>query len=216
MASTPDFSHLPGRTGADENAAAAKAETAVTAPSIVIAADALGNAFVAINEAMDWVEKAKDEHAQAAANALRVSAQIALHQLSVLCKRVDLDLGPLCIGMFDLDPSSFGLGENDVTCIPAFSGLPGWTGADVNAAAIEGWEIYDCSGAGAGPFHLRRRADLEGFSSDVEVWRHVVDRANEGSALHMRALEFVSINSPAEYDAIAGTYPLISETPPAA
>ena len=85
-------------------------------------------------------------------------------------------------------------------------------GYDDNAAMAEGWAIFDADGSvqnkdGRSPFQLQRIDEMEKFDGDIEAWRYVIDRAKEGSLLHLGALRFLAAESPGEIDQIAETYP---------
>jgi hypothetical protein len=84
---------------------------------------------------------------------------------------------------------------------PAALGVDGWTIADSDAAKAEGWGIFDCDGNDHGRFQLCCYDDPDiqvAFSSDDNAWQHVVDKAREGGALHLKALDFIKTHNPAE------------------
>ena len=82
-----------------------------------------------------------------------------------------------------------------------------WSAEDRAAASREGWDLFECSGSDHGDVQLQRfdcPDEVESapipypFDSDVDVWRHVKARAADGSALHRKALDFLSVRNPAE------------------
>ncbi|ANA86310.1 hypothetical protein BEN60_gp052 [Gordonia phage Smoothie] len=86
-----------------------------------------------------------------------------------------------------------------------------WTNADSVLAHGEGWDIFECSGSSAGDFQIQKFDDPDEwissgrpypFRDDTDVWRHVSALAAKGSALHVRALEFLRENNPQEVEAI--------------
>jgi hypothetical protein len=102
---------------------------------------------------------------------------------------------------------------------PALDAIEGWTLADSKAARAEGWDVWDCDGSENGRFQLCRcdddpeaeRCDATGemrgaaFDDDEGAWRHVVALAREGSALHVKALAFITAQNPIEAECIAAT-----------
>lgn len=85
-----------------------------------------------------------------------------------------------------------------------------WTVADDNAAMAEGWNLWDCGGSGNGRTQLCRYDDTEEFpqalkfeGGDEFAWDHVVQKAREGSALHLKALTLVAKHNPTEAECIA-------------
>jgi hypothetical protein len=86
-----------------------------------------------------------------------------------------------------------------------------WTKNDQSAAQREGWDIFDSAGSECGPWQICRldepmlwelAPDPYPFEEDTDVWVHVWRRADEGSALHLKALDFIKKNNPMEYAAI--------------
>jgi hypothetical protein len=91
-----------------------------------------------------------------------------------------------------------------------------WTADDAAQAQAEGWDIFDSDGSDNGPWQLQSFDSPEDwdlapspypFSSDEDVWRHVVSEASTGSRLHVKALAFLHIYNRPELDAIATLYP---------
>ena len=71
---------------------------------------------------------------------------------------------------------------------------PRSTGYDDQQASAEGWAVFDCGPAEDGcPRMQIQRIDVPEhgdpvFPDDPAAWRHVVERARQGSLLHQRAL----------------------------
>ena len=74
---------------------------------------------------------------------------------------------------------------------------PEWPLFDSTAASVEGWDIFP--GYKERPFLLERRSRLGVFASDDLAHAHVWKRAQAGSALHQRALDFLRRRSPVEH-----------------
>lgn len=66
----------------------------------------------------------------------------------------------------------------------------------------EGWLIAEVDDPNHPPFELQRDDEAAIFASDKEAATYVKLRANEGSAPHIAALEFLREKSPAEYRTI--------------
>lgn len=90
-----------------------------------------------------------------------------------------------------------------------------WDADDSNAALREGWDIFDTGGAeGHDDFeiqYVQAPQDFEPgflpysepvFKDDVEAWLHVRSLAWGGSKLHYRALRFLEVHAPEEFDKI--------------
>jgi hypothetical protein len=79
-----------------------------------------------------------------------------------------------------------------------------WSLEDALAADAEGWAIFECPGSDNGPWQVQMFDDQDGgpepypFGSDDEVHQHVARLAAAGSALHVRALEFLDVENPGE------------------
>lgn len=71
---------------------------------------------------------------------------------------------------------------NDKNVVPA--GLE-WTLADSEAAAVEGWDVFD---HGEGFCEIQKLDDAEKFRSDAEAIAHVYWSAGSGSSLHRKAI----------------------------
>jgi hypothetical protein len=67
-----------------------------------------------------------------------------------------------------------------------------------NEVEPEGWAIFDTDGE----LELCCYDECETFGDDADAWRHVVRKANEGSALHAEAIEIIREANPAEYQRI--------------
>ena len=74
---------------------------------------------------------------------------------------------------------------------------PEWSEFDSIGASIEGWDIFPSFNQHR-RFWLERRTTFGAFTSDEQAWRHVWIRAQAGSALHQRALDFLKKHSPGE------------------
>lgn len=107
--------------------------------------------------------------------------------------------------------------------------LPGWSEKEGNQALAEGWELWVVDGRsveaeralvndkpyGHRPFELQAWADAECENApafDKDAWRLVLTRANEGSLLHQKALDFLAAYSHPEFDAIMDYWDTIKET----
>jgi hypothetical protein len=73
-----------------------------------------------------------------------------------------------------------------------------WTTADSAAALAEGWDLFYTSGDE--PYELQRYDET--FPDDPSAWKHVIERAAEGSELHQRALAVLAEHSPLEYKVV--------------
>ncbi|WP_157681612.1 hypothetical protein [Mycobacterium sp. JS623] len=89
-----------------------------------------------------------------------------------------------------------------------------WSDEDSAAASREGWDLFECSGSDHGDMQLQRfdcPDEVENapipypFDSDADVWRHVKTRAADGSPLHRKALDLLSVRNPAELGRINRT-----------
>ncbi len=82
-----------------------------------------------------------------------------------------------------------------------------WTLDDSYSAEAEGWDLFECSRPDHGVFQLQRFDCPEEwsrypepypFEDDEAVWRHVRQRASQGSALHQKALKVLKAGNPEE------------------
>ena len=90
--------------------------------------------------------------------------------------------------------------------------MSNWTNTDSAAACADGWNIFECFGSDNGPWQIQRLdepsdwPEFHGrpypFAEDADAWCHVWQKAEEGSALHQRALAFLGEHNPSEFDAI--------------
>lgn len=55
---------------------------------------------------------------------------------------------------------------------------------------------------GARPFELQKVDESDRFHQDHDAWQYVVDKAKQGSGLHIKALRFLREQSPHEFHAI--------------
>src|SRR5947209_15166723 len=78
---------------------------------------------------------------------------------------------------------------------------PEWSEFDSIGASIEGWDIFPSFNPHR-RFWLERRTSFGIFATDEQAGRHVWKRAQEGSALHQRALDFLKKHSPGEWGEI--------------
>lgn len=74
---------------------------------------------------------------------------------------------------------------------------------DNHQSADEGWVVSDCDGSENGPWQIQKLDHLAMFPSDGDAWRHVITKADEGSAYHQAALDFIREHNPIEANAIA-------------
>lgn len=81
-------------------------------------------------------------------------------------------------------------------------GGPEWTFEDSVAAHVEGWDIFECWGSLNGPWQIQKFDDEDRYAEDNEVWSLVRQRAAAGSALHQKALDFLQVHNPREYEAV--------------
>lgn len=82
-----------------------------------------------------------------------------------------------------------------------------WSFDQQENAQAEGWDIFEASGSmqnedGRSPFQLQKIDESGILESDQDAWRLVFKRAEEGSALHVAAVEFLRTQSPGEYELI--------------
>ena len=77
-----------------------------------------------------------------------------------------------------------------------------WTNEDSTLASAEGWDVFDSEGSANGPWQIQKRDETSTFNQDTDAWRYVWQRAERGSLLHQRALEYIKEHNPPEYDAI--------------
>jgi hypothetical protein len=90
-----------------------------------------------------------------------------------------------------------------------------WSQQDSADAIAQGWEIFstdrapsdhpvtaDGSDYGYRPFELQAINESGVFEDDPSAWKFVTEKASRGDQLALRAMEFLRINSPAEYSAI--------------
>ena len=76
-----------------------------------------------------------------------------------------------------------------------------WTQADSKLADFEGWNVFHVSGASDGrQWGIEKVDEKAVFATNEEAWRFVMRKANEGGLLHLKALMFLLINEPNEYD----------------
>lgn len=78
-----------------------------------------------------------------------------------------------------------------------------WTETDQRLASSEGWNIWDCSGSGNGRTQLCRCDEMENFADDHAAWKHVWEKAREGSELHQKALRLIHKHNQNESSAIS-------------
>lgn len=107
-------------------------------------------------------------------------------------------------------PSAHEIDEG--AAIVALKDLPDFPAEDAGAAAEEGWCIAQADGSssnanGDRPFQLQALYEAGVFPGDAEAIAFVLERADEASPLHKRALSFLEDHSPAEYrDIMGGLY----------
>jgi len=80
---------------------------------------------------------------------------------------------------------------------------PRWPFADQEAAGKEGWDIFWCGdGDSHEPYEIQAidcpAEDELQLDDDCEAAFHVIDRAAEGSPLHMKAIAFLVVEAPRE------------------
>lgn len=80
-----------------------------------------------------------------------------------------------------------------------------WTPADSKAAMRDGWDIWEKRGASL-ESEIEREDAKGRFDDSDAATRHVLARAAEGSALHVKAVEYIRITSPREFDRIMQIY----------
>jgi hypothetical protein len=68
-------------------------------------------------------------------------------------------------------------------------------------AMTEGWAISACTGVEE-DYRLEKMDEMSVFESDREAWIHVARRALNGSTYHIRALKFLEVNEPVEFENI--------------
>jgi len=88
--------------------------------------------------------------------------------------------------------------------------LSGWTDDDSAAARREGWDLF----VDVGGHNCRAELQLHGIyaeddetiapfsENDKAAWRHVMAKVLSGNPLHVRALDVLRTNAPAEYDRV--------------
>jgi hypothetical protein len=76
-----------------------------------------------------------------------------------------------------------------------------WTNADAWAAETEAWNVWDCPGSDNGPFQICQVDEIGDYPED-DAWLHVWLHAAVGSVVHRRALDFVRVENPQEFDCI--------------
>lgn len=86
-----------------------------------------------------------------------------------------------------------------------------WSEEDRDAACDEGWDIFETGGSENGPWQIQKfdspdewegRPEPYPFEDDTDAWVHVRNRAETGSALHLKALAFLREHNRQEFDAI--------------
>jgi hypothetical protein len=91
---------------------------------------------------------------------------------------------------------------------PDGTAAPEWAAADGDAAGREGWDIFQCDGSGGGMWQIQRIDDLGEVNADAaarlladdeDAWMRVWSVPSE---LHARALAFIRVMNPAEWEAI--------------
>lgn len=99
--------------------------------------------------------------------------------------------------------------------------MNGWTEADQKACEPEGWAIFS-TGIDQHPFELQALnpdGEKTPFDCDEAAWWHVAERAErEPKGLHRRALNFLRLHSPTEYEIITEVtnYMEVEDEPPTA
>lgn len=78
-----------------------------------------------------------------------------------------------------------------------------WTKRDLEFAGREGWGLFDYR-LGAN-WVLEKLDEMNKFSSDEEAWKHVVQEAEAGGLLHIKALAFLCIEDQVEFDKVAAS-----------
>lgn len=68
-------------------------------------------------------------------------------------------------------------------------------------AMTEGWAISACIGVEEN-WRLEKIDEQDKFDSDINAWLFVGKKAIEGSVYHIRALKFLEVNEPAEFELI--------------
>ena len=72
------------------------------------------------------------------------------------------------------------------------TGPEGWTYAEQDAAGAEGWDLFATGGGKVHePYELQALIDGRWEGDDEQAWRHVAERAADGSRLHERAIQFL-------------------------
>lgn len=70
---------------------------------------------------------------------------------------------------------------------------------DNTQAFTEGWAIFDCDGSENGQWQLCKVDEDNIFESDILAWAFVRAKAENGSAYHQSALEYLKANNMQEY-----------------
>lgn len=79
-----------------------------------------------------------------------------------------------------------------------------WAGVYRPGDEYEGWDVYEPMSSDHAPLEIQADGDFpDVFHEDADAWRHVVNRAAHGSALHLRALALLALASPEELFGIA-------------
>lgn len=73
--------------------------------------------------------------------------------------------------------------------------VPEWTTADSEAAIAEGWDLFETNRAD-GHMEIQRHDDETSFELDGDALDHVIAKADEGSALHAKALHMHNEHNP--------------------
>lgn len=70
-------------------------------------------------------------------------------------------------------------------------------------AMVEGWAIFFTTGTeDEGDYRIERLDESEKFASDSAAWMHIYNGAQRGNPHHQRALDFIEMNNPTEYQRI--------------
>lgn len=75
---------------------------------------------------------------------------------------------------------------------------------DNTVAMSEGWAVFRTLGTDdTGDYRIERVDEMARFFNDEAAWRHVAQRATEGSTYHTDALRFIRLNNADEWERIA-------------
>jgi hypothetical protein len=72
------------------------------------------------------------------------------------------------------------------------------TGDDLLTAAQEGWDILAVDG-NDDELQIQKADDDDKFSSDDEVWQHIIAKAIAGSEFHRKIISFIKQSNPKEF-----------------